>query len=173
MILSGWDSAAWHEINRFDYGAGSAITLIKPLKITPDEVLLQVNDTKVHMTRSSPMISVYHPNKSLAYVVKDRFYYNGALDSTIAGGDSIAMTNVADGYYAYTYTNATPTYRTIFGKKDPTTILSDILPADDITAIGWNTSTQEGVASGVNTAAKLVQQWWKQTRTGVSWKQIV
>jgi len=174
MILSGYDSGGWQEINKFDYGTGNAITLIKPLLITHDKVVLQVNDTKIVMLRSSPMISLYHPNKALSYVVKDNFYYNGALDTSIAGGDTIAMTDLDDGYYSYTYADApNDTYRLIFGKKDPTSILSDSLPADDITGIGWNTSTQQGVAGGVNTAAKLVQQWWKQTHTGVSLKQIV
>jgi hypothetical protein len=124
------------------------------------------------MTRSSPMISLYHPYTAVTYTLQNRFYYNGALDSTISAGDNITMTNTTNGYYAYTYTNATPTYRLVFGKKDPTTIKSDSLPADDITGIGWNTSTME-TAAGVDAASALVKQWWKQTRTGLSMKQIV
>jgi hypothetical protein len=83
------------------------------------------------------------------------------------------MTDTDDGYYSYTYADApNDTYRTIFGKKDPTTIKSDSLPADDITGIGWNQATMEG-AAGIDTAQELVEQWWKQTRTAISWKQIV
>ena len=170
MIIKGYHGAAWTEVTRLDYG--SSISIIKPLLITHDEVILQVNDTKVHMTRSSPMITLYHPNTSVAYPIQDRYYHNGALTSSPGAAADIAMTNLDNGYYAYIYTNATDTNRVVIGKKDPTTIKSDSLPADDITGIGWTTAALEAAAS-IDTAKQLVEQWWKQTRTAISWKQIV
>jgi hypothetical protein len=170
MILSGYHGGAWTEVTRLDYG--TSISIVKPLLITNDEVILQVNDTKVHMTRSSPMITLYHPNTALDYPLQDRYYHNGALTSSPAADADIAMTDLDDGYYAYIYTNATDTNRIVIGKKDPTTIKSDSLPADDITGIGWTTAALEAAAS-IDTAQELVEQWWKQTRTRISWKQIV
>jgi hypothetical protein len=172
MIISGYHGGAWTEVTRLDYGAGSAITIIKPLLITHDEVILQVNDTKIHMTRSSPMITLYHPNTSLTYPLQDRYYHNGGLTSAPGAAADIAMTDLDDGYYAYIYTNATDVNRVVIGKKDPTTIKSDSLPADDVTGIGWTTAALEGAGS-IDTAKQLVEQWWKQTRTRFAWKQIV
>lgn len=170
MILSGYHGGAWTEVTRLDYG--TSISIVKPLLITNDEVILQVNDTKVHMTRSSPMITLYHPNTALDYPLQDRYYHNGALTSSPAADADIAMTDLDDGYYAYVYTDTTEVNRIVIGKKDPTTIKSDNLPADDVTGIGWTTAALEGAAS-IDTAKQLVEQWWKQTRTRISWKQIV
>ena len=54
--------------------------------------------------------------------------------------------------------------------KDPATIKSDSIPVSSPTVgIGWFLKG----ATGVDAAASLAQQWYKQTRTGISLKQII
>lgn len=167
MVVFGYHGGQWNEIMDFDFG--TSISIMKPLLISPDEVWLQINNTKIHMTRSSPMISLYHPNTAPTYTLRDRYYHNGALTNGPAADADIAMTDADDGYYAAIYDTAADTYQLVIGKKDSATIKSDSLPADDITGIGW----WEKNMTGINTKDALVRQWWKQTRTRVSWKQIV
>jgi len=123
---------------------------------------------KIEMLRSSPMITVKHPNTTLGFTARDRFYNNGALN-IVGDGDAISMTNLTNGYYAYTYNNAADTYRLIIGKKDPTSIVNNSITAADYTGLGWYEKTQ----TGVNLPDSLVKQWWRQTHTGISFKQIV
>ena len=166
MIVYGYDGG-WQAINRFDFGA--AINIIRPLFINPDRVVLQINDTKVTMLRSSPMITFEHPNTAVTYTLRDRYISgSGTVASSPLAGADIAMTLDTD-YYMKIHNNASDSYSLVIGKKDPTTIKSDSLPAADMTAIGWF----KKAATGINAADSLVKQWYKQTRTGISLKQII
>jgi hypothetical protein len=166
MIVYGYD-AGWHEINRFDFG--TAINIIRPLFINPDRVVLQINDTKVTMLRSSPMITLEHPNTAVAYVLRDRYISgSGTVATSPAANADIAMTADTD-YYMKIHDAASDSYSLVIGKKDPTTIKSDSLPAAEMTAIGWF----KKAASGINAADAMVKQWYKQTRTGISLKQVI
>lgn len=168
VIVSGWDSGAYHEVNRFDMG--TAINLIKPVFINSERVVLQINDTKWTMLRSSPIVTVEHPVTSMAYVLRDTHYHDGGtVGSPFAAAADVTMTDANSGYYAKAYDSGTDTYQLLIVKKDQTTIKSDSLPADEVTGIGWFLKTW----SGDNAADKLAQQWYKQTRTGISLKQII
>jgi hypothetical protein len=72
-------------------------------------------------------------------------------------------------YWLTTYDAAADTYQLLIGKRDPTTIKSDNIPADTITGLGWYKKAD----AGEDAADSLIQQWYKQTRTGISLKQII
>jgi hypothetical protein len=167
IIVSGYYSGQWNEINRFD--VGTSIDLIKPLRITPNIVILQVNAIKITMLRGDPIVKVEHPYTALAYVLKDRYYHDGVTTSSPGAAANITMEDVNTGYYATVYNNAASTYRLLLVKVEPCTILSDSLPASEITGIGW----VDNGATGYETAPQLAQQFYKQTRTGISLRQII
>ena len=165
VIIKGYD-AAWQSINKIHYTAD--IDFIRPLFISPDRVVLQINSTKWTMLRSSPIVTVEHPNEILEYTLRDRYVTGSGTTSAPGAAADIAMTANTD-YYMKIHDNASDSYSLVIGKRDPTTIKSDSLPADNITGIGWF----KKAASGINAADSLVQQWYKQTRTGISLKQII
>lgn len=165
MIVSGYDGG-WQAINRFDFG--TAINIIKPIFINPDRVVLQINDTKVTMLRSSPLVTFEHPNTAVTYTLRDTYVTGSGVTSSPGAAADIPMTADTD-YYMKIHDAASDSYSLVIGKKDPTTIKSDSLPAADKTAIGWF----KKAASGINAADELVQQWYKQTRTGISLKQVI
>lgn len=167
MIVSGYYSAQWNEMNRYDFG--TSIDLIKPLRITPDIVVLQINSSKLTMTRGGQVVMLEHPYTNIPYTLFDRYYHDGVTTSAPGAAADITMEDVNVGYYATIYNNASSTYRNLIVKASPCTILSDSLPADDITGIGWVDNT----ATGYNTADKLAQEFYMQTRTGISLKQII
>lgn len=166
VILSAYHTGAWNAINRFELTAD--IDYIRPIFISNERVVLQINDTKWTMLRSSPIVTVEHPDTDFDYTLHDRYYHNGALTSAPGAAADIAMTDTDDGYYAYIYDNG-DTHATLITKKDPTTIKSDNLPADTITGLGWV------LIAGTTYDApdSLARQWYKQTRTGISLKQII
>jgi len=168
VILSAWDSAAWNEVNRIHYTAD--IDFIRPLYISPERVVLQINDTKWTMLRSSPMVTVEHPNTVLGYTLRDTYTSgSGSLGASPVADADVVMTADTD-YWCTIYDAAADTYQFLIGKKDPCTIKSDSIPLDKpITALGWFLKG----ASGINAAADLIEQWYKQTRTGISLKQII
>lgn len=163
--VEGWDSASWHTVNTMVTGT---INLIRPLFINSERVVLQVNDQKITMLRSSPIITVEHPTSAITYTRRDRYNLASGLISSPAANADIAMTANTD-YYCPIYDNASSTYQLLIGKRDPSTIKSDSLPAATLTAIGWFKSGN----TGIDAADSLIQQWYKQTRTGISLKQIV
>lgn len=167
MILSGYYSAQWNELNRYDFG--SSIDLLRPIRITPNIVVLQINNSKVTMTRGGQVVMLEHPYADIAYTLFDRYYHDAITTSSPGAGADITMEDVNSGYYATIYNNASPNYRNLIVKVDPCTILSDSLPADDITGLGWVYNS----ATGYHTADKLAQEFYMQTRSGVSIKQII
>ena len=166
VIISGWDSAAYQEINRIHFV--DDIDFIRPLFINSERVVLQINDTKWTMLRSSRVVTVEHPNTVLQYTIKDRYTTGSGTTSSPAADADVAMT--ADGdYYMTVYDTAADTYQLLIGKKDPCTIKSDSLPVDTVTGIGWYKKAD----AGIDAADSLIQQWYKQTRTGIRLKQII
>jgi hypothetical protein len=166
VIIKGWDGGAWNAINTIHFTAD--IDFIRPLFVNPDRVVLQINDTKWTMLRSSPIVTVEHPNTVLEYTLRDRYVTGSGTTSAPGAAADIAMTADTD-YYMKIHDNASDSYSLVIGKRDPTTIKSDSLPADNITGIGWF----KKAAAGINAADSLIQQWYKQTRTGISLKQII
>jgi hypothetical protein len=166
VFIRGYDGAWTDWINCFEFTAD--IDFMRPLFISPERVVLQINDTKWTMLRSSPMVTVEHPNTDFDYILRDRYVTGSGTTSSPAAGADIAMTADTD-YYMKIHDTAADDYSLVIGKRDKTTIKSDNIPADDITAIGW---FKKG-ASGIDAADSLVQQWYKQTRTGISLKQII
>jgi hypothetical protein len=166
VIIKGWDGAAWNAINTIHFT--DDIDFIRPLFISPDRVVIQINGTKWTMLRSSPLVTVEHPNTILEYTLRDTYVSGSGTTSSPGAAADIAMTADTDYYYKI-HDAASDSYSLVIGKRDKTTIKSDSLPADTITAIGW---FKKG-ASGIDAADSLVQQWYKQTRTGISLKQII
>ncbi len=166
VIVSAWTGAAYTEINRFNVGT---IGLVRALRITPNIVVLQVNNTKWTLRRGDPIMTVEHPYTDMTYTLKDRYYHDGTTTSSPAAGASISMQNINTGYYATIYNNAADTYRLLIVKGTQCDIISDSIPADTMTGIGW---VNNG-ATGYETADKLAQAFYKQTRTGISLRQII
>ena len=166
VIISGYDGG-WQEINRIHFTAD--IDFIRPLYVSPDRVVLQINSTKWTMLRSSPMVTVEHPTEILQYTLKDRYVTGSGTTSSPAADANIDLTADTD-YYVKIHNNAADSYSLVLGLKDPAIIKSDSIPiAVTPVGIGWF----KKAASGINAADSLVQQWYKQTRTGISLKQIV
>jgi len=167
FTIAAWDSGAWNDVNTIVTGT---INLIRPLFINSERIVIQVNGIKVTMLRSSPMITLEHPNTAVTYTRRDTNYHEGGtVGSPFGAGADVTMLNVADGYWSKAYDAASDTYQLLIGKKDPTTIKSDSIPADAYTAIGWFLKG----ATGIDAADSLILQWYKQTRTGISLKQII
>ena len=168
VIISGWNAGAWHQVNKIHFA--DDIDFIRPLFINSERVVLQINGTKWTMLRSSPVVTVEHPNTELQYTRYDTHYHEGGtVGNPFGAGADVTMLDVADGYWMTTYDAAADTYQLLVVKKDPTTIKSNSIPADTKTGIGW---ALKG-AAGIDTPASLAQQWYKQTRTGISLKQII
>jgi hypothetical protein len=166
VIISGYDGG-WQEINRIHYTAD--IDLIRPLYISSEKVVLQINSTKWTMLRSSPIVTVEHPTEILQYTLRDRYVTGSGTTSAPAADADIDLTADTD-YYVKIHDNASDSYSLVLGFKDPTTIKSDSIPvASNPVGIGWFNKA----ASGINAADSLIQQWYRQTRTGISLKQIV
>ena len=166
MIVSGYISGGWVELNRFDYG--TAINLIRPIFINSERVVLQINDTKVTMLRSSPIVTLEHPNTTLTYTLRDTYTRGSGTISSPGAGADIAMTADTD-YWCTIYNAASPTSQLLIGKQYKSTIKSDSLPAASKTAIGWFKNGD----TGIELASSKIQQWYKQTRTGISLKQVI
>jgi hypothetical protein len=167
VILSGYSAGAYNEIDRFEFTAD--IDFIRPLFINSERVVLQINDTKWTMLRSSRVVTVEHPNTDFDYTFRDTYVTGaGVIAPDPAAGADVAMTADTD-YWLTTYDAAADTYQLLIGKRDPTTIKSDNIPADTITGLGWYKKAD----AGEDAADSLIQQWYKQTRTGISLKQII
>lgn len=168
VILSGWDAAAWHEIDRFEFTAD--IDFIRPLYVNSERVVLQINDTKWTMLRSSPIVTVEHPNTDLDYTFRDTYVTGtGVIAPDPAAGADVDLTADTN-YWLTTYDAAADTYQTLIGLLDPDIIKSDNIPTSSpIVGIGWYKKAN----AGEDAADSLIQQWYKQTRTGISLKQII
>jgi len=164
FTVAAWDSGAWHDVNTIVTGT---INLIRPLFINSERIVMQVNGIKLTMLRSSPVVTMEHPNDAVTYTLRDRYALASGTISGPGAGTDIAMTANTD-YYCPIYDNAAATYQLLICKKDPTTIKSDSLPAG-LTGVGWMLSG----ATGVDAGGSLAQQWYRQTRTGISLKQII
>lgn len=160
----GFVAGTWTLINTIS----EAVYYIKPLSISPERVVLQINESRMIMTRSSPIVTIYHKYTTIPFTYKSYVYHDGALTTGAGSGDSISMSDSGSGYYAYFYESGDDGYFLVL-KKDPTTVLNGTLPADDVTGIGWVSAS----ASGYDTADQLGLAWFKQTRTGISLKQII
>ena len=167
FTLAAYDSGQWNDVNTVVYPV--AINLIKPIFISPERIVLQVNDTKITMLRSVRHVNIEHPNTVLSYTLMDRYFHDYALQSSPGAAADITMASVTLGYYAQVYNNASSTYQLSIGKTNPCTIKSDSIPADTMTGLGWFKSGD----TGINAADKLIQEWYMQTRTGIDLKQIV
>jgi hypothetical protein len=160
--INAWYGGTYNNVQVLTFP--SNITYIKPLFISNERISLQINDTKWTMLRSSPVITVEHPNTPLGYTLKTVNYHDGSTTgSPFAAGATVTMQNLNTGYYSLVY-NTADTYRMLIVKQDPTDIKSDSIPAANITGIGWI----NGSGSGYDAADSVARQWYKQTRTGIS-----
>jgi hypothetical protein len=115
------------------------------------------------------MVTVEHPTEILGYTRRDRYVTGSGTTSAPGAAADIDLTADTD-YYVKIHDNASDSYSLVLGLKDPQIIKSDSIPiAANPIGIGWF----KKAGSGINAADSLVQQWYKQTRTGISLKQIV
>ena len=165
FTIQAWHDSQWNDVNTITYTGG--ITYLKPIFINSERVVLQVNATKITMLRSSPMFNIEHPSTSLGFTLKDSYTSGSGTISSPGSGTTISM--LLDSEYYMAIYNSTDTYRMLAVKKDPCNIKSDSFPADEITGLGWYSSS----GTDYETITNVAQSWYRQTRTGISLKQIV
>lgn len=167
--LYGYNNG-WKLINSLEYP--SNISLIKPILIRHDEIVIQVNNTKIHITKL-PMFSIYHPQTDINFVETEYYFHDNKLETCkdIVAKDKgkLSMTDIKTGYYTECYNSLDHDSILVIGKKDPCNIYVDHLPADGITGIGWVTHTIDMY----NRGDYMVLSWYSQTRTGSKFKQLV
>jgi hypothetical protein len=166
MYVEGYISGSWQLLNKFVYP--TTINLIRPIFINSERIVLQINDTKITMLRSSPMITLEHPNTTLTYTLHDRYDRTSGFIASPGANADIPMTLDSD-YWCTVYNIAAPTNQLLIGKKDKCTIKSDSLPADTMTALGWFRNGD----LGIDLPTSKIQEWYKQTRTGISLKEVI
>ena len=165
VVFSYYSSSSWTDLQGL--GTGESIKLLKPLFVSPEKHVYQINDTKWTMNRGKQHIIVEHPTTPITITEVD--YYEH--DSTITVTPSSTPLTMATSYYCNAYNTSPCTYGFQIMKTDPTTIYSDYIPAADITGLGWyNNSTSP--TTSYNHYIQLANEFLTQTRTQVNVRQL-
>jgi hypothetical protein len=89
IVFSYYSSPGFTELNRF--GLGESIHLIKPLHISPDRHIYQINNTKWTINRGKPFVYVEHPNDALGFTRKTSYYHDGVIHNGLNSDANVSM----------------------------------------------------------------------------------
>lgn len=91
VVVSYWDNPTSTYVTPAYLGVGGAINLLKPLYISPERHVYQINDTKWHISRGKPFVMVEHPDTDIGMVKRTAFYHDGILHNGLADNADVSM----------------------------------------------------------------------------------
>jgi hypothetical protein len=141
------DTQAYVLLDTIDIGT---IESIQPIVINSLVWQVRVENCIITLKMGRPFFHIKHPYTDLDYTLKDNYYHDNALTEDPAADASIGMESR---YYCTAYDDNAD-YGMLIVKYDPTTIKSDSIPADDLTAIGHYKLD----ATGYNTPGRIAKE---------------
>lgn len=144
VIFNYWNGSDYTVLDEFELGT---IHLLKMLYCSPYLVRFQANETKWTLKYGKQNCMVEHPLTDMAHGLKTCHYYEGTTGTLTSGQDIIMDTQ----FYVNSWNKGsgtclapTPTdnYRLQIIKPLKTTIKSDVVPASEITGIGFYNNTE-------------------------------
>jgi len=163
IVLSYYSGGSWYP---FQYiGTGGAITELKPLLISPEKQVYQINNTEWTLFRGKQTVRVEHPSTNLVYPLKSYYVHDAATITSPGSGVGVSM-----GTYHYTnlYNSTGDDYRSQIMKLNPTTIFTDSIPMDNVTGLGW----YQNSAVSYNNASNLASEFLVQPLTKIGAYQL-
>jgi len=145
VTVSYWNGAGYTDLNTFVIGT---INRLKITECSPMKVSFKANMTEWTLEIGKPYARVKHSTTDLSYTIKTCYYNDGATTTSPVSGASLTMNanNFAYAWNKGSGTCASPNpadnFRLLILKQNPTTIKSDVIPADTMTGIGWVNATE-------------------------------
>lgn len=165
IVFSYYTSPAWNDLQYL--GTGESIKLIKPVYISPERHVYQINETLWTVNRGRHHVLVEHPTTPITYLEQD--YYEH--DSAVLVTPTSTPVSMQSTYYTNTYNTSPCTYGFQIVQTNPTNIYSDYIPATDITGLGWYDNSTSPTTS-YNHYSQLANEFLTQTRTKVNVRQL-
>ena len=164
IVFSYYSSPGWTDLQYL--GTGERIKLIKPLSISPEQHIYQINETKWTINRGKQQVMVEHPSTPLTYLEQDYYEHDGTVLVTPTS-TPVSMQTV---YHCNTYATSPCTIGFQIIQTAPTNIYSNYIPATEITGLGWyNNSATPG---SYNDKAGLANEFMTQTKQSVNVRQL-
>jgi hypothetical protein len=144
-------NGAWVLVNEFVFPAN--IKLIKALYVSPERFVFQIDHTIWTLERGKNFCRVQHPNTELSFTIKTCYYHDGVTTTSPAAEADITMLEGAfcniwsKGTGSCATPNPADNTRLQIIKLYPTVILSDAIPEDTVTGIGWYNATLDDDSS--------------------------
>lgn len=159
IVLSYYSGGSYYNFQNIGIGT---IYDLKPLLISPERQIYQINDTKWTIFRGKPFVSVQHPNTFLSYNANS-YYYHDAVTTTYSGPtQSISM---GTQYHTNVWSSGVGTQ--IF-QLNPTTITASTISPTIQTGIGWFDSTLG--STSYNYHANIAKEFLVQPQTSIGVK---
>ncbi len=164
IVMSYYSSPGYVDLQHMN--VGGSIKHLKPLLISPEQHIYQINDTKWTISRGKQHIIVEHPTTPIIYTKDQYYYHDSTLTTSPAADANISMTT-----QHYTNIYSTPDYITGFQiiQLEPTTIKSDSIPPANITGLGWYQSTP---THPQNNYLNLSREFLSQTRQSINLRML-
>jgi hypothetical protein len=149
--------------------------LIKPLYVSPERFVMQIDKTIWTLERGKQFARVQHPTTELGYTRGTCFY----SDNTNSNPSADTAVEMFFNSYCLIWNRGSGTcdtpdpavdLRLMIIKTSPTAIMSDSLLPDAMTGIGFFDSTLEG--SDHNSYLNISREFFIQPRTNIALKGI-
>lgn len=83
-----WNGTSYVLVNTFTIGT---ITNIKPLYVSQERFILQLNSTEWTIQRGKPYVQVKHENDVLGYTRQTSYYHDGVIHNALAADADVTM----------------------------------------------------------------------------------
>ena len=152
--VSYWNGTTWVALDTFIIGT---ITRLKETKVSPTKFSFKANQTEWTLEIGKPYCRVKHLQTTLTHALRNTAYDDVGVQTGVISGASVPMQLQN---YAILY-NTADTFRLLILKQNMSTILSDSIPPDTMTGIGFVDSTQ--IAGSYKDAIGISREFWFET----------